>query len=111
MQVDNHYKYKGATFGVETSQQVVAIPYNVDNNNVAQTARESITNPADRETLDVAMVVARQISIAENLEQEAIKDCDETDKILELSDDSLAIQRLAKELHYHKSNHAYRSLS
>ena len=80
MQVDNHYKYKGATFGVEKSQQVV-------------------TNPADRETLeDVAMAVVRQISIAENLEQEAIKACEETDKILELLDESSARQELAKEL-------------
>ena len=79
---------------------MVAIPYNVDNNNVAQTAQESITNPADRETLkDAAMVVARQISIAENLEQEAIKACEETDKILDLLEESLAMQKLAKELH------------
>ncbi|PWA81748.1 SKP1-like protein 14 [Artemisia annua] len=78
--VDNHYKYKGATFGVEKSQQVV-------------------THPADRETLeDVAMAVARQISIAENLEQEAIKACEETDKISELLDESSARQELAKEL-------------
>ena len=100
MQVDNRYKYNCATFGVETSQQVVAIPYNVDNNNVAQTAQESITNPADRETLeDAAMVVARQISIAENLEQEAIKACEETDKISDFLEESLAMQKLAKELH------------
>ena len=100
MQVDNHYKFKGASSGVKASQQVVAIPYNVDNNNVAQTAQESITNPADRETLkDAAMVVARQISIAENLEQEAIKACEKVDKIEELLDESLAMRELAKELH------------
>ena len=79
---------------------MVAIPYNVDNNNVAQTAQESITNPADRETLkDAPMVVARQISIAENMEQEAIKACEKADKIAELSDESLVMLELAKELH------------
>lgn len=39
---------------------------------------ESITNPADRETLE-AIVVARKISIAENLEQEMIKACEKAD--------------------------------
>lgn len=100
MQVDNHYKFKGASAGVKASQQVVAIPYNVDNNNVAQTAQESITYPADREILeDAAMVAARQISIAENLEHEAIKACEKVDKIAELLDESSAMLELAKELH------------
>ncbi|PWA65808.1 PcMYB1 protein [Artemisia annua] len=51
--------------------------------------KQVVTNPADRETLeDVAMAVARQISIAENMEQETIKACEETDKISELLDES-----------------------
>ncbi|PWA64928.1 telomere repeat-binding factor 4 [Artemisia annua] len=87
-EVDNRYKYKGASSG------------NVDNNSVAQTTQKSITNPADRETLeDAAMVVARKISIAENLEQEAIKACEKADKIAELFDESLVMLKLAKELH------------
>ena len=45
------------------------------------------------------MVVARQISIAENMEQEAIKACEETEKISGLLDESSAMQKLAKELH------------
>ena len=53
-----------------------------------------VTNPAD----DVAVAVAPQISIAKNLEQEAIKACEETDKISELLDKSSAMQELAKEL-------------
>ncbi|PWA92342.1 Histone H1/H5 [Artemisia annua] len=98
--VDNRYKYKGASSGFETSQQLVAIPYNVDNNSVAQTTQKSIANPADRETLeDAAMVVARKISITENLEQEAIKACEKADKIAELLDESLVMLKLAKELH------------
>ncbi|CAH1422796.1 unnamed protein product [Lactuca virosa] len=94
--VDNNFKYKGASSGFKRDDS----KNDKLDDDEKQEAPDAPDSPIATETLeDAAFYAARLVARAENVEQEAIEACQESDRIAKMLEESMAMLQLAEELH------------